>query len=81
MQFMDKIHLILVSALFHNIMAVGAAGVRGPLYIKGATHLSPFVALFFPDSKQIPLYCWVTEIPSHWMAKPGFEVTTLPSAP
>ena len=27
--------------------------------MKGGAHPSPFVALSFPDSKKVPIYCWV----------------------
>ena len=35
-----------------NLVAVGALGIRGPLYL-GRDHSSPFAALSFPDSKTV----------------------------
>ena len=46
----------------HSLIAVGAVGIRIPLYLaqqmKGGAHPSPFAALSFPDSKKVPNYCW-----------------------
>ena len=50
----------------HSLIAVGAVGVRIPLYLaqqmKGGAHPSPFAALSFPDSKKAPNYCWFNRV-------------------
>ena len=44
--------------------------------MKGGAHPSPFAALSFPDSKKVPIYCWVDrESFPVVMAKPSLELT------
>ena len=44
--------------------------------MKGGAHPSPFTALSFPNSKKVPIYCWVDrEFSSRRMAKPSLELT------
>ena len=48
----DHICLKVKVKVSHSLLAVGAVGVRVPLYLG---HSSPFAALSFPNS----IYCWV----------------------
>ena len=42
----------------------------------GGAHPSPFAALSFPNSKKVPIYCWVDrEFSGCCMAKPSLELT------
>ena len=44
--------------------------------MKGGAHPSPFAAVSFPNSKKVPIYCWVDrEFSSRRMAKPSLELT------
>ena len=48
----------------HSLIAEGAVRVRVPLYLGLSwwkAHPSPFAALAFPNSKKVPIYCWLTE--------------------
>ena len=49
--------------VFRSLIAVEAVGVRVPLSLgqlmKGGAHPSPSAALAFPNSKKVPIYCWV----------------------
>ena len=40
--------------------------------MKGGAHPSPFAALSFPNSKKVPIYCWVDKVfqSSHDEAEP-----------
>ena len=42
--------------------------------MKGGAHPSPFAALSFPNSKKVPIFCWV-EFSSRRMAQPSLELT------
>ena len=45
--------------------------------MESGAHPYPFARLCFPDSKQVPIYCWVEkEFSSRRIAKPRFELTT-----
>ena len=60
----------------HNVVAVGTVG-RGGGTVPCGAHLSSFAVLWFPDSKQVPIYCWADrEFSTRRIAKPGFELTT-----
>ena len=44
--------------------------------MKGGAHPSPFAALSFPNSKKVPIFCWVDrEFSSRRMAQPSLELT------
>ena len=43
----------------HSLVAVGPVGFRRAHHMKGRAHLSPFPDLSFPDSKEVPIYCYV----------------------
>ena len=44
--------------------------------MKGGAHPSPLAALSFPNSKKVPIYCWVDrEFSSRRTAKPSLELT------
>ena len=44
--------------------------------MKGGAHSSPFAALSFPNSKNVPIFCWVDrQFSSRRMAKPSLELT------
>ena len=50
--------------------------------MKGGANPSPFAALFFPDPKKVPIYCWVdSEFSSHQIAKPSLEHKTFRQLP
>ena len=38
--------------------------------MKGGAHPSPFAALSFPNSKKVPIYCWIVSKSSHGEAQP-----------
>ena len=46
----------------HSLIAVWAFWVRGPLILGTAnerrSQISPFAALCFVDSENVPIYCW-----------------------
>ena len=86
MEFMDKIHLIFIPVNLHLHFSIvsrlwGQWGSEAHCISKA----QPTSLLLLPNSfliqNRYPFTAGLTEIPSHWMAKPGFEVTTLPSAP
>ena len=43
----------------HSIVTVGAVGARGPLYLLEHSYPSLLTVSSFPESKQVPIYCWV----------------------
>ena len=50
-------YLVCKKKVSHSLIAVGAVGVRVPLYL--GAHPSSFAALSFPNSKKVPIYGWV----------------------
>ena len=51
--------------------------------MKGGGHPSPFAALAFPNSKKVPIHCWVDResFSNCRMARPSLELTTFPDFP
>ena len=47
----------------HSLIAVGQWGLESHCILgtadKGGAHPSPFAALSFPNSKKVPIFCWV----------------------
>ena len=47
----------------HGLIAVGAVGVSPTVswaqLMKGGAYPSPFASLSFPNSKKVPIHCWV----------------------
>ena len=44
----------------HSQIAIGAVGLETCVQqMKGGAHSSLLAVLFFPNSKKIPIYCWV----------------------
>ena len=43
--------------------------------MKGGAHPSLFAAVSFPNSKKLPIYCWVDEFFNCPIAKPSLELT------
>ena len=56
----------------HSLTAVGAVGVRVPLYLgHSRAHPSPFAVLSVPNLKKVHIYCWVD---SGRIANPSLEL-------
>ena len=92
LHFLDKLsynRLVKVKVkVSHSLMAIGAVGVRVPTVtwaqlMKGGAHPSPFAALSFPNSKKVPIFCWVDRVfqSPHGAAEPRTHAIRRLSAP
>ena len=77
----SKVISVLFVKISHRLVATGAVGVRGPLYLWhgiGNGEPIPLPLLPYPSlvPNRYPLTAGSTRVSSLWMAKPEFELTT-----
>ena len=57
--YQDDVWMIMEGCVQWNSVYGGEDFTSSEDQKKGGAHPAPFAASFFPDSKKLPIYCWV----------------------